>query len=301
VISVLAAVCFACSSALKHLSVRHAPDATQLSPRAVSRLILFTATHRVWLVGLGCDAGGVALQMLALHFGRLSVVQPVLVSALLFAIVIRAAFDRRRPTRGELMWAVLLAAALAAFVGLTAARATSAERVNRLPAVIAAVAAAAAVLAVLTVGRTRTHAQTTAALFGVAVGVIYAGTAALLKEVSDILARSPMDVLLSWQLYAVIVLGIGGVILTQVGFRAGPITASLAATTVVDPLVAILLGVAVFGEEIGAGPARATVLAILLIALVISTVQLARQPGVASVHASEPQVPTPDHTGSLRG
>lgn len=284
-LSVLAAVCFAWSSALKHFSVRHAPDATQLTPRAVSRLIVFTASHRVWLIGLGCDAGGVALQMLALHFGRLSVVQPVLVSALLFAILIRAAFDRRGPTRGELLWAVVLAAALAAFVALTAARATPGERVDRLPAVIAAVAAAIAVLVVLSVGRTRTHAQTAAALLGVAVGVIYAGTAALLKEVSDILARSPLHLLLSWQLYAVIILGFGGVVLTQIGFRAGPITASLAATTVVDPLVAIVLGVAVFDEQIGAGPARATVLAVLLIALVFSTVQLARQPGVASVHA----------------
>ncbi len=280
--SVSAAVCFAWSSALKHLAVRHAPDATGLTSRAVSGLIAFTVTDRVWLAGVACDIGGVGLQMLALHLGRLSVVQPLLVVALVFAVLIRAALDRRVPTRGELLWAVTLAAVLAAFVALTAARTVPGERVDRLPALVAAAAAALAVAGLLTVGRTRTRAQTAAALLGIAVGVIYAGTAALLKAVSDVVARSPLHVLLTWQLYTVVVLGLAGVLLTQIGFRAGPITASLAATTVVDPLIAIVLGVTVFDEQIGTGAARAAVLAVLLVVLVFSAVQLARQPAVAA-------------------
>jgi hypothetical protein len=52
-------------------------------------------------------------------------------------------------------------------------------------------------------------------------------------------------VLGSWQLYIVIALGIGGLLLNQLAFQAGPIAASLPATATIDPLLSIVVGVLV--------------------------------------------------------
>ena len=88
-------------------------------------------------------------------------------------------------------------------------------------------------------------------------GAIYAATAALLKALSDIAVRSPLHILISWQLYVVIALGAVGLLLNQLAFQAGPITASLPATASVDPLLSIVIGVAVYDERIHRGPEEA--------------------------------------------
>jgi hypothetical protein len=58
-------------------------------------------------------------------------------------------------------------------------------------------------------------------------------------------------------LYAVILVGIAGVLLNQLAFQAGPITASLPAIATIDPLLSIVIGVVVYDEHCGAGPAAA--------------------------------------------
>jgi hypothetical protein len=91
-------------------------------------------------------------------------------------------------------------------------------------------------------GRRHCGQGRSAALLGVAVGVIDAATAALLKAVTDIAVPAPLEVLGSWQLYTVIALGIGGLLLNQLAFQAGPIAASLPATATIDPLLSIVGG-----------------------------------------------------------
>jgi len=57
--------------------------------------------------------------------------------------------------------------------------------------------------------------------------VIYASTAALIKDLTNIVVRHPLQIVTSWPLYAVIVLGVVGVLLSQIAFQSGPLTASL--------------------------------------------------------------------------
>ena len=54
----------------------------------------------LFLAAIGVNLAGAALQVTALHFGSLTLVQPLLVLSLLFAVVIAAASVRRsRRTR----------------------------------------------------------------------------------------------------------------------------------------------------------------------------------------------------------
>ncbi len=277
-LSLSAALAFALSSSLKHVSAGHAPDAQSLRPGRLATFIRATLSHPLWLAGIACDVVGLTLQILALHLGALAVVQPLLVSGLLFALVFRQRFEGHQITRRQAAWAVLLTAVLAGFLlvagsGNPAARHETADRV---PALVAGIVGAALAVTCVELGRRQRAEGRSAALLGVAVGIVYAATAALLKGVTDIAVRSPLYLLTSWQLYAVIATGAIGLLLNQLAFQAGPITASLPATATVDPLVSIAVGVLVFDEHIRTGPGSGIALIGLLLLLGIAVIELSR-------------------------
>jgi len=113
-------------------------------------------------------------------------------------------------------------------------------------------------------------------LLGIAVSTVYAATAALLEALTTIALRGPIPLLTSWQLYAVAVLGATGLLLNQVAFQAGPLSASLPAIATVDPLLSIVNGVTVYDEPIRHGLPAVIGLAVLLLVLSGSVIQLTR-------------------------
>lgn len=274
-LSLSAAVAFAASSALKHVSAGAAPDAQDLGAGKLARFVGATVTHRLWLAGIACDSIGLALQVLALHFGALAVVQPLLIAGLVFALIFRWLHDRRHVTGRQMLWALMLCAALAGFVALANGGAPS-RHVDRLPAVVAGAIGAILAAVCIAMGRRMSGSARRAASFGVAVGLIYAGTAALLKAITDIIVRDPLQVLYSWQLYTTIALGAAGLLLNQLAFQAGPLAASLPATATVDPLASIAIGVAVYDEQITRVDDGGALLVVLLLVLGVAVIQLVR-------------------------
>lgn len=274
-LSLSAALAFAASSSLKHVSAGAVAETPRFAAGAMARFVRTTVTHRLWLAGILCDAVALILQVLALHFGALAVVQPLLVAGLVFALVFRRLADRRHVTGRQLVWALVLCAALAAFVALVSGG-RGGEPVDRLPAVIAGATGAVFAAVCVVLGRRMSGSARRAALLGVAVGVVYAGTAALLKAITDILARDPMHVVISWQLYAVVVMGAGGLLLNQLAFQAGPLAASLPATATVDPLASIVVGVLVYDEHIPRVDDTGSALVALLAVLGVAVIQLVR-------------------------
>ena len=277
VLALAAAAAFATSGSLKHVSAGAVPDAQTMRPGALGRFVRATVVHRLWLASLGCDVVGVAIQALALHFGQLAVVQPILISALPITLIVRARFEHHQIRRGDVLWSLALTGALAGFLAVAlAGRPVHPQPVDPVPAYIAAGVGLALGAACIAIARRRRAPRPAAALVGVTVGLIYASTAALLKGITDIVARDPLQVLISWQLYAALVLGAAGLLLGQLAFQAGPITASLAATSTVDPLASIVIGIVIFDERLGNGPGHGLLLAALLALLAVAAIQLAR-------------------------
>jgi drug/metabolite transporter (DMT)-like permease len=273
-----AALAYAASSSLKHVSAGRVPDARAPHRRSLARFVRATLAHPLWLGGIACDAVGLGLQAAALHLGALAIVQPLLTTGLLFALVARRVHDHSQVSPVQLLWAVLFCAALGGFVWLAAGGDATREAADRLPAVIAGVIGAVLAAACVEAGRRQKTTGRGAALLGVAVGVIYAGTAALIKAVTDIGVAHPLRVLISWQLYLALAAGAAGLLLSQLAFQAAPLTASLPASASVDPLLSIVIGVAVYDEHIRRGPGAGTVLFALLLVLGVAVVQLAREP-----------------------
>ncbi len=279
-----AALLFAVSTTVKHASAAATPPLQTARPSGLAGFIRATVTHRLWLLGIACDAGALTLQILALHLGSLVVVQPLLIAGLIFALLLRRLSGRRHVSGRQLGWAALLAAGLAGFVTLASRGTSSTREIDHSPALYAGLIGAAALVGCVVLGRRIASRGTAATLLGAAVGLIYATTAALLKALSTIAVEDVARLPVSWQLYATVALGGLGLLLNQLAFQAGPLAASLPATATVDPLASIVIGVVVFDEQIRLVGTAGLVLALCLTLMAVSIVTLAR---------SAPQLPTP--------
>ncbi len=109
-VALSSAAFFAAGSSLQHRSAGSAPKA---SKRAMVRTLL---RRPGWLVGAGLSATAFALHAVALKLGDLSLVQPVILSGIVFTVFARSAIERRLPSRGEIGWVGLTWAGLALFV-----------------------------------------------------------------------------------------------------------------------------------------------------------------------------------------
>lgn len=248
-LALAAAVCFAVSTVLQH----RAAGGDTVARTSPLRLLLSLLRRPVWLIGTAAGGAGLVLHGAALAHGSLVVIQPLLVSGLLFALPLSVLLERRRPDRREWGYALVVVVGLAVF--LSSAQPGNGVSVAGGAHLLAAVAAAsvasgAAVALGLTAGRLHRPA-----LYGLAAGLGYGATAALLKQVVDIYSVKGASMPVLAPLAGVVIVGGGALVLTQVAYRAGRLASSLPAMTIGDPLTASLIGAAAFGEHLAAGSA----------------------------------------------
>ena len=115
-------------------------------------------------------------------------------------------------------------------------------------------------------------------MFGSAAAIAYAFTAALIKVVSDYAANDWVTLFEHWQTYGVIVFGLLGLFLTQNAFHAGPLAASQSTLVLVDPLVSICLGIALFGDSLRTSGPYGPLEALSLLVMFMGAVFLSNSP-----------------------
>jgi hypothetical protein len=106
--------------------------------------------------------------------------------------------------------------------------------------------------------------------------VLYGLAGALTKGVVSVLDDGVLALLGTWETYALALTLAVGTLLQQAAFRAGALGASLPAVTVGEPVVAVVVGVAVLHEHLRAGGAEWLLVAALVAVMVAATVALAR-------------------------
>lgn len=258
------AFCFGLTGALQHAA------AMEVRPRAALRpgLLVDLARRPMWLASLLVNVLGTVLQLVALDTGPIVLVQPVLVSGLLFGMVIRSLMRHRWPAPPLVIGGLLCVAGLSAFLLL--ARPTGGTDYLTLKAALPLAIGLAALLALCLGiashyrGEARTLALATSA------GVLYGVTAGVLKLVLGLATTGGLTSLLThWPLYALIIIGPAGFLLNQNAYQSDKVLArSLAVITVTDPLVGIGIGVLWLNEELksGVGAVTGEVLALLTLA-----------------------------------
>jgi hypothetical protein len=277
------AVCFGLTGALQHTAARRVAARPALRPS----LLVDLARQPIWLLSLLANIGGSALQLLALSTGPLVLVQPLLVTGLLFAVAIRSIMAHRRPPGSVVLGASMCAAGLAVFLLL--ARPTGGVDFLSLGQALPLGVGLAALLALLLVIASRFPGETrTFALAGGA-GVLYGVTAGVAKIALGLVQNDGIGALLTnWPLYAVVVIGPAGFLLNQNAYQSDTSLApALAVITVTDPLVGIGVGVLWLDEVLRSGPGPIVGEILALTALVVGVWLLAHgAPHVQRSHHS---------------
>jgi hypothetical protein len=242
VFALLAALCNAVSVITRHIASTADPHRP-----AGRRLIGYLLRSPQWLAGWGAQVGAFAFQAVALHFGKVSVVQPLLVTELVLALVLRRVWIRQSVAGAAWAGAAAACAGLAVFIVASEPRGghPGPESSHWTVAVVACVA----VIAVLTVLARTGSLVRRAALYGSAAGITWALEAAFIKTATDDLTQAGVPGLFArWPVYAVAVGGIAGVLLEQAALQDGPLSVSQPLLVIIDPVVSIVLSVWLFGE-----------------------------------------------------
>jgi drug/metabolite transporter (DMT)-like permease len=249
VFALLSAFSNACTAVLQRLASVSRPEKADSG----WRIALYLIRDPKWLVGLGFMAGTFVFQAVALYFGQLAVVQPILVTELIFTLALRRWWLRDGITRRTWAAAGMICIGLAGF--LVAAHP---EEGHRSPTVSdwAWALVSRGVVVGLLVLLSRTGSPTRrAAVLGTAAAIVWAVDAAFVKATTDLLARDGWSaVFVHWPVYSMVVTGVLGTLLVEAAFTAGPLSASQPALLIVDPLASIALGIQLFGEKLNSSP-----------------------------------------------
>jgi drug/metabolite transporter (DMT)-like permease len=273
----------ALTSVFQRMGVEDAPaDATlKLS------LLTYAFRRGVWLLGFALMVVSFLLQAVALHLGRLSEVQPVLTTELVFLVIVLGIWFGFRS--GPREWFGVLAASggLAGFLFFA-----HPEEGNMSPPTwewLVVVGACSGVMLLTVVLALRGPRWWRAAMFGSAGAISFALTAAFTKVVSGLAASDWASLYRHWQTYGLIFFGVLGLFLAQNAFHAGPLVASQSSLVLVDPLASILIGVGLFGDNLRTSGAWGPFEALSLLIMFAGAFSLAHSPLISGIRGGDEQ------------
>jgi drug/metabolite transporter (DMT)-like permease len=264
------ALCVAVGDVLQQRATKQTTDTTSGRAALVATLL----RDRRWRWGAAILVASIGLQAAALNYGSVLLVQPLHMTALLFALPINARLSRRAMTRREWIWAGLLTAAVVVFVivgnphaGRSSASLQTWTSVLMVcgPLLIACIVAAWIRGGVLA-----------AVLFAFVSGAFWGIFAVLTKEVVHLLGDDGWAVMRTPELYAWLLVAVGGFAWGQAAFAKGSLNASMPILQVSQPVVAAVLGVVVLGETLTSGRSAVLVLSVAVLVMVAAVWALAR-------------------------
>jgi drug/metabolite transporter (DMT)-like permease len=262
--AVAGAASFGLASAVQQRATKQVPTTGTLDPR----LLLELARRPVWVLGIGTVLVGLSLQLVALAFGPLVLVQPLLVTGVLFGAVFSALLAHRRVDRLIIVGSLGAVAGLSAFLVLAQPTGGSTQLEQDGWALLPLGLVLGVTVIVCLIAASRYDGAVQVGALAAATGVFYGLTAGLMKVVtSQFRSGGIAEVFSHPVLYVVCAIGPLGFLLSQNTFQHGTLIApALAIITIVDPLVGVAIGVSWLGEQVSSSPA---VLAGELIAVLV--------------------------------
>jgi drug/metabolite transporter (DMT)-like permease len=265
------------------MGVEDAPDDATLT----LGLLTHALRRGVWLFGFVLMVASFLLQAVALHLGRLSEVQPILTTELVFLVVVLGIWFGFSIGTREWIGVVATSGGLAGFLYFA-----SPEEGNLSPPTwewLVAGGACAGAIVITIILALRGPRWWRAAMFGTAGAISFAFTAACTKVVSNFAAQDWTTLYRHWQTYGLICFGVLGVFMAQNAFHAGPIVASQSSLVLVDPLASILIGVGLFGDSLRTSGAWGPLEALSLLVMFAGAFSLAHSPLVSGMKGEDDQ------------
>jgi drug/metabolite transporter (DMT)-like permease len=222
-----------------------------------------------WWAGTLGAIGGYVFQALALAHGSLLLVQPLLVSSLLFVLPLGARFSNQHVRARDWSWALLLTAALTVFV--LVGQPHEGHYRPPVPAWTVALATSVPVVIVCVLAARRRTGRPRAMLLAAAVAVLL-GMVAVLTKVST---------------HRLAVHGWHGLLTVPAPYLLVALQASVPIMPVGEPIVAVLLGVVILGEHLVVRGGGGVILALAVAAMTAATVALGRDSAPAPTQTAD--------------
>ena len=242
-LALVAALLFALAATLQQKGAMHLPKVSLAQPMSLIRLVGQTT----WLIGTLVLGAGYLFQAAALDRGRLSVIQPLLVSTVVFALPMGYFLTRQRVGRREVSGAVAIVIGLALFVYFGDPAGGNSNASNTQWAItICLCVVLCAVLLMVGSG----DASRKAAVYGTVAGVLYGLASSLAIPTLDYLDEGVGTMLSHWECYALALAGVLGFVIQQVSLGTGRLAPSVATVSVANPVVSILIGIVLLDERL---------------------------------------------------
>jgi len=292
--TLLAAVLLGVGFVLQQYSAEQEPESRFLHLRILTDLL----RKPRWLLGIACMVAGYLLAAWSIGHLELTLVEPLLTTYLVWALVLAVPLSRQSLKPAEVVGALIL---IAGVTLLSVSRSITPIGLDfgSLSHWYAAAIIAGVAFAAVLIGHRR-KGQVRATLTGLAAGLVFGIQDALTRQTLTGLQGYSWTVLFTtWSAYALIGAGIVGIWLMQNAFSAAPLHASLPAIAAGEPLAGIALGIVVFGDTIQIKPGLLAIEASGIALLVIGVVAVARSSAFSGLrHITDVIRPGSDAGGS---
>ncbi|MEV8272664.1 DMT family transporter [Microbacterium sp. NPDC077184] len=203
-----------------------------------------------WVLGTVMLGLAIVCQLAALSFAPLIVVQPLGAIALVITTLLNAQISGHRPTRRSLVAIAACVGGIFVFVTIAALFATEKPVTDlQVITILVIMAVVTVVFAGLWVWL---RARIGALFYIMAAGIIYGFVATLAKTVITRLQAGDIGWLTFAALAALLIGTAVGAYFVQTAYSSGPPDLVIAGLTVIDPIVAVLIGLFVLREAVGA-------------------------------------------------
>jgi hypothetical protein len=178
-------------------------------------------------------------------------VQPLIVSELVFALPLAARLSGTR--LGARDWCGTAAVTVGLTTALLSARPQEGSTMASAGGWLITLAAVGGLAAMTLAGSRRVTGPAKASLIAFASGLVMGSQSVLLDATVDRFHEGATVTFTAWQTYLLVAVSIGGLLLIQSAFQAGPLAASMPVIDSTEPAVAIAVGTALFGESLRLG------------------------------------------------
>ena len=271
--ALVGAVFMSVGAQLQHSGVGKVDSDTQSDGKsALNVKQLFALLSRPsWLFGTVMLGLAVVFQLVSLGYSPIIVVQPIGAVALVLTAIINSRVSKVKLNRASIIAISMCVGGIALFVTVAAFTAVNApvlpEDLVQILIILGLIMLIFAVLYMIL------RHRPSALFYILGAGVLYGFVATLAKVVEARLFSNHMDALLWIALAALLIAAVIGGLFVQNAYSSGPPDLVIAGLTVIDPLVAVCIGIVILDEAQNA-PGWAIVVYILAGAIAVAGVFL---------------------------
>jgi uncharacterized membrane protein len=270
VTALAAAVCYGIGAAVQQRQAGAEPRSLAGRPSLLVRLL----HNPLWVAGFVVQIAGFAAHAFALKSGPLTAVQMVMSADLVVAVLMVRVWSGRPLSRASWSSVFTVIAGIALFVALTShGNGHAAGRPGHVLAGVIVTGTAAvlgAAIGLRAAGRSR------AVLLAVAAGLADTCSAVVTMAFAHVASHGPVALFSSWTVYALVVCGLGNVLLTQTAYQTGRPMVTLPIIAAVTPAASVAIGTGFLGETFRTGIAGGVEVGIVVVITIAALARLAR-------------------------